>query len=146
MSDDYEGYCAYRTINTVYSITVDKELEEIYAKPNRAVTLSAKASTGKGKLTYQWASRKWTGEEEIIGTSPDLTISNPQPGETNYICYIANGYTKTEVYRNVICDNFDFEVEGGCTKYIRQGESTELKVIVSPENTDLAYNWYWYED
>ena len=146
VSDGYGDYCAYRTINTAYSITVDKESEEIYAKPNRAVTLSAKASTGKGKLTYQWVRRQWTGEEEIIGTSPDLTISNPQPGETNYICYIANGYTKTEVYRSVICDNFDFEVEGGCTKYIRQGESTELKVIVSPENVDLAYNWYWYED
>ena len=146
VSDGYDECYAYRTINTDYNIIVDKESDEVYAEPNQTVTLSVKASTGKGKLTYRWVKWEWNEDEyveENVGTSPDLVVSNPQPEETNYKCYITNGYTETEVYRSVICDNPDFTVEGGTTKYICPGESTELEVIAFSENATLFYDWYW---
>ncbi len=145
VSDGHWECYAYRTIKTDYNIIVDKESDDIYAEPNQTVTLSVKASTGKGKLTYRWVKREWNEDEyveETVGASPDLIISNPQPGETIYTCCITNGYTEIEVYRTVICSNPDFAVEGGCTKYIRPGESTELKVIAFSENATLSYDWY----
>ncbi len=111
----------------------------------KTVTLGISASSGKGEVTFTWATLNEDGMWVLAEgkTGPEITVS-VVAGQTHYQCKVTDGIS-TQYFSFMVSgkDALTASAKGGETSFrVTPGSSREMEVEASSESGTINYEWY----